>query len=429
MKVIYFQQFPYRELPEDFGSRYEGVVTTPYHLVRPEAMRAAFDDAMDELMHAARAGFDGLAVTEHSQSSYDMSPNPDLYAAALAHATEQEGLETAIYPVGRSLGKTREPLRVAEEQALLDYLSGGRLVSGFPVGLAYDANVNYGVPPIETRARYEENLELVLRAWTAREPFIWNGRYSRHREVNIWPRPLQDPHPPVWITATGNPRTMEYILKEGFGFNYFGWYGTRLTGPRIFGRFQEISDRLGVPANPHRVGLTLVVAVARTDAEAERLYGPHAEYFFQRGISAIPMHRLMVPGSIAPPGLRALLADPGDLGLYDQMSTASYRQLVESGAIIAGSPDTVAEQLLSILREFGVGNLHAMLQFGSLPRELTKGNIDLFAAEVLPRLRGLWDDGASPHHWWPERLGGQRAPAPATGSPLAGTGSLTGDSK
>lgn len=65
-------------------------------------MRAAFDDAMNELMHAGRAGFDGLAVTEHSQSSYDMSPNPNLYAAALAHATEQEGLETAIYPVGRS---------------------------------------------------------------------------------------------------------------------------------------------------------------------------------------------------------------------------------------------------------------------------------------------------------------------------------------
>ncbi|MDQ0935245.1 hypothetical protein [Streptomyces turgidiscabies] len=111
------------------------------------------------------------------------------------------------------------------------------------------------------------------------------------------------------------------------------------------------------------------------------------------------------------------------------MNTSSYRQLVESGAVIAGSPQTVADQLLSILREFGVGNLHAMLQFGSLPRHLTKANIDLFAAEVLPRLRGLWDDGPSPHHWWPQRLGGQQAPLPATASPMAGTGSLTGDHK
>jgi len=116
-----------------------------------------------------------------------MNPNPDLGAAALAYATELEGIETGIYTVGRSLGKSREPLRVAEEQAWLDCLSGGRLICGFPVGLAYDANVNAGVPPIETRARYDENFEFILRAWTEREPFPFNGRFSQYPSVNIWP--------------------------------------------------------------------------------------------------------------------------------------------------------------------------------------------------------------------------------------------------
>lgn len=148
-------------------------------------------------MLAARSGFDGVIVTEHAQSTYDMSPNPSLTAAALAHATEIEGLEVAIYPAGRSLGKTREPVRVAEEYAVLDTISEGRLVAGFPVGLPYDACMNNGIPPVELRPRFDENLELILRAWRAESPFPWNGRFSQLPSVNVWPRPQQQPRPPV----------------------------------------------------------------------------------------------------------------------------------------------------------------------------------------------------------------------------------------
>jgi len=136
MKVNYFQQVPYRHLPDDFEANHESVVTTPYHgLVDPKLIVEAYRNALDECMYAARAGFDGVAITEHGQSSYDMAPNPDLLEAALAYATETQGLATAIYPIGRSLGKSREPIRVAEEQAMLDCMSNGRLICGFPVGL------------------------------------------------------------------------------------------------------------------------------------------------------------------------------------------------------------------------------------------------------------------------------------------------------
>lgn len=109
---------------------------------------------------------------------------------------------------------------------MLDAISNGRLIAGFPVGLAYDANVNNGVPPAETRLRFDENLELVLKAWREREPFPWNGRFHQHGSVNIWPRPIQA-GPPVFITGIGNPRTMEFCLQNGYGFNYFGWFGAR----------------------------------------------------------------------------------------------------------------------------------------------------------------------------------------------------------
>lgn len=407
MKITLFEQAPYRYLPPDFEQRYDSVCNIPYFpLVNRDGVYSSLRDAVDELMLAARVGFDGVAVTEHGQSSYDMMPNPSLVASALAYSTEAEGLDVAIVPMGRSLGKSREPVRVAEEYAMLDVLSGGRLVAGFPVGLAYDANLNNGVPPIQTRPRFDENLELVLRAWHDPESFTWNGKYSQYPGVNIWPRTLQQPGPPVWITGIGNPRTMRMTLEQGFGFNYLSWFGAKLTGKRIFDRFWEIADQVGVPRNPYRMGFVQTIAVAETDARAEELYAEHLEYGFRKGLGSIPLEKLMLPGGIDIRGVQALLKDPSDFGLYHKMRTATFRDLVDAGVAIVGSPATVREQIAEFCKDYGIGNLHAMLSFGSLPRDLAMKNIQLFAEEVAPHLRGLWDGSGHEHHWWPERLGG-----------------------
>ena len=116
--------------------------------------------------------------------------------------------------------------------------------------------------------------------------------------------------------------------------------------------------------------------------------------------------KLALPGNIDIRGVQALLKDPGDFGLYNQMKTATYRDLMEAGVVIAGSPATVRDQLIEFCRDYGIGNLHAMLGFGSLPRHLVMKNIQLFSEEVLPHLRGLWTETEHQHHWWPERLGG-----------------------
>jgi alkanesulfonate monooxygenase SsuD/methylene tetrahydromethanopterin reductase-like flavin-dependent oxidoreductase (luciferase family) len=291
---------------------------------------------------------------------------------------------------------------------MLDVISGGRLVAGFPVGLGYDAGINNGVPPLEIRPRFDENLELVLRAWRDREPFPWNGRFHQYPGVNIWPRPLQNP-PPTWITGIGNPNTMRMTLERGFGFNYFSFAGAKLTGKRIFDRFWDLADQVGVPRNPYRLGFVQTVAIADTDAEAERDYGKHIEYTFRKGLGAIPPERLAVPGGIDIRGVRALLTDPADFGFYYQMRTGTFAQLADAGVVIAGSAATVRDQLVEYCRQYGIGNLHVMLGFGSLPKELALRNIELFARDVAPYLRDLWQDTEFEHHWWPERLGGVRS--------------------
>ena len=411
MKITLFSQAPYRGLPDDFEQHHESVCSTPYSLASRDGVYSATRDFLDVLMFAARSGLDGLSVTEHSQSSYDMVPNPSLVASALAYMTESEGLDVAIVPMGRSLGKAKEPLRVAEEYAHIDVMSGGRLVAGFPIGLSYDAAINNGIAPIDIRPRFDEGLELILRAWNSPQAFAFNGRFSQHAQVNIWPRPLQQ-HIPVYITGTGNPRTMQMCLERNMAFNYLSWFGAKLTGQRIFDRFWESADQIGVSRNPYRMGFVQTIAVAETDAQAERDYAKHLEYGFRKGLGSIPIEKLGLPGGIDIRGVEALVKDPGDFGMVHRMRTATYRELVDAGCVIAGSPATVREQLREYLKLYGIGNLHAMLTFGSLPRELAMKNVQLFAEEVAPHLRDLWKKDGHVHHWWPERLGG--APGPVT---------------
>jgi alkanesulfonate monooxygenase SsuD/methylene tetrahydromethanopterin reductase-like flavin-dependent oxidoreductase (luciferase family) len=149
-------------------------------------------------------------MTEHGQNVYDMMPNPNLLMAPLALQTA--GLDVALIVLGTSVGKSHQPLRIAEEYALLDCLSGGRLVAGLPLGLGYDASLNYGVPPIELRARYREAHDLIVRAWSAREPFAWNGKFWKFPVVNLWPRPIQQPKPVVWVPGAGSPGTIAFWI-------------------------------------------------------------------------------------------------------------------------------------------------------------------------------------------------------------------------
>jgi len=403
MKVSLFQQAPYRFMPAGFEDRGEpSVVSTPYEELVDRAL--VFDSYrwfMDELLAGLRAGFDGVAVTEHGQTSYDMTPNPNLPAAILANAIREESPETALIVLGRSLGKTREPLRIAEEYAMLDCLSGGRLVAGLPVGLSYDANLNNGIPPIETRDRYREAHDLLIRSWTEPEPFTWNGRYSQYSLVNSWPRPLQQPHPPIWVPGAGTPGTMAWTLDNSYAFVYLSWFGPTLTAHRIFDRFWDLADQHEKPRNPYRVGFVQSVVVSETDDRAEREYGRYVENAFRQGPGSVPLHYMGLPGYIDIRGVEALIRDPGDFGIAATMRQVTFRELAETRSVIAGSPATVRDQITAFVEEFRIGNLLVMLQMGGMPHELTLKNIHLFAEEVLPHLKEIWAGEGWENEWWP----------------------------
>src|SRR5207253_1882673 len=153
--------------------------------------------------------------------SYGMMPSPNLMAAALA----RRSTEAMLLVLGNSIALYNPPVRVAEEMAMLDVMSGGRLIAGFPVGTSMDINYCYGQNPATVRDKYREGHDLIMKAWASREPFPWNGKYTKLRYVNLWPQPIQKPHPPIWIPGLGSIETWDWCVDHAYNYSYLSFSG------------------------------------------------------------------------------------------------------------------------------------------------------------------------------------------------------------
>ena len=215
---------------------------------------------LDELLHAARAGFDGICTNEHHQNAYGFMPSPNLMGSVLAKQTND--LDVAIVQMGMTLPTTSPPIRIAEEYAMLDCISGGRLVAGLPLGSPMDVNLAYGITPMEHRERYREAVELVTKAWQAKEIFAWNGKYFQLGTVNLWPRPIQQPYPPIWIPGSGSISTFDFAADRNACYCFLSYSGARSAKAMMDGYWRVVEEK-GLEHNPYRAGFLQLVAVCR----------------------------------------------------------------------------------------------------------------------------------------------------------------------
>jgi len=399
MKAIFFHLMPYRDLPSDFEDKYESIWVTPPNdvLCDPEKVQQYYKWNLDELELADRLGFDGIGVNEHHQNGYGFMASPNLMAAALARRTPNN---SAICVLGNTLALYSPATRVAEEFAMLDVLTDGRLIAGFPVGTSMDVNFCYGITPTETRPRFKEAHELIIDAWTKPGPFTFNGRYNQLRYVNPWPKPLQKPHPPVWLAGGGSVETWEMAANYDYTYSYLSFFGFQY-GKKLMDGFWDTMDRMGKDKNPYRAGFAQQICVSETDERAEEEYLEHVTYFFNKCLH-IPPYFFEAPGYRTRRSTEFAIKtnQPGEIAKVAALEK-NWKTLVDNGFIIAGSPQTVADRLIEAAKQLRVGNLHALLQIGSMPHDLTEKNITLFAEEVLPRIRTLWADEGWEHKWWP----------------------------
>jgi alkanesulfonate monooxygenase SsuD/methylene tetrahydromethanopterin reductase-like flavin-dependent oxidoreductase (luciferase family) len=418
VKFTWFHLMPYRFLPEDFKQRYHSVwVDVPRELYDPRAGNKLYNEYLDELEFAAQCGFDGIAVNEHHQNAYGLMPSPNLMAAALARRTRDANLVV----LGNSIALYNPPIRVAEEFAMLDVMSGGRLVAGFPVGSSMDTAFCYGEPPATLREKYREAHDLIIRAWTEKEVFAFNGRFTRLRYVNLWPKPLQQPHPPVWIPGGGSIETWDFCAEHDYQYSFLSYFGF-LQGKKVADGYWETRARHGRELNPYSMGFIQVVLVSETDAQAERDYAAHMDYFYNRCLH-VPAAFNDAPGYRTVATLRAGFRSQVGRRASLRREGLTWRDFVEQGYAIAGSPATVRERLRDAVKSLNCGHLMVLLQIGSMPPELVRKNTYLFATEVMPHLRGLfsqWEDRWSPHPL-PASQRATPAPLPAAGAQVGHT--------
>ncbi len=407
MKLMWFHLMPYTELPDDFRDKHPSVwVDIHSSLFDPRRAHHMYNDFMDELEFAAECGFDAVCVNEHHSNGYGLMPSPNLIASALARRTS----DTALCVMGNSLALYNPPTRVAEEFAMIDVISGGRLIAGFPVGTPMDTCFAYGQNPSMLRERYTEAHDLVLRAWTEQDTFAFNGRFNQQRYVNIWPRPVQKPHPPIWIPGGGSVETWRWCAEMDHVYAYLSYFGYQAGQATMDGFWGEM-DRLGKDRNPYRAGFLQFVGVAESREEAYRLYREPAEYFYGRCLHVDPRFA-NAPGYTSEATQRAgvvgQVAQVARMRRFDTLAR-EMDAIVKKGYVIIGSPDEVAAQLREVATNLNVGHLMLLMQFGNMGKDLAKHNTQLFAEKVMPQLTDLfseWED-----RWWPQPMNREtRAP-------------------
>jgi len=384
MRAWHFSENAYPYLPP--AAEYESIrVNLPNRNYDPQKGAALYDRFIEEWLIAEEEGVD-IMLNEHHQTATCVDPAAPLMLAALARLTST----ARLLILGNPISNRRQPVRVAEEMALVDVLSHGRLEAGFVRGVPYEisaANSN----PVRSNEREWEALDLIIKTWTSHDgPFSHEGRFFHHRMINIWPRPWQQPHPPIWISTT-SPTGAARVGARGFVQATFltGFDGTRAVFDGYRGGWREAGRGEAVPID--RLAYAAMVYAAPSEAEA---HAGAEKLLWYITSNKVPPHFSNPPGYVPiEANLRMLRGGVHPLSAF--RSNATVEAAIEAGIMFAGTPDQVYRQLKKVYDHVGgFGHLLIMGQAGFLEHDETVAGIRHFAREVYPRLKAEFPDTA-----------------------------------
>ena len=375
MELFYFHLMPWPHIPADFKERNRSswVVFSNSHY-DPVAGTRIYNEYLDQLEFADQIGFDAVCVNEHHQNAYGTMPSPNIVAAMLT----QRAKRAKIAILGNGICLRDNPLRVAEEVAMLDVISGGRIISGFVRGIGAEY-FSLNMDPSLSRQRFLEAHDLIIKAWTEPGPFVWDGEHYHFRYVNVWPRPLQKPHPPIFCPSQGSSETIAWAAEHRYA--YVCTYTPMDQLIHYYDMYRQLAkEKHGYEAGPELFGWTSLVYVADDEKEAIEAARPHAEYFAERCF-ALPPQMLMPPGYTSAQSLRGFIeARGGTNARFD------YDEMIASGLALIGTPEQVGERLVRNMEKAGCGIFMGSFHIGDMPHDKVMRNMELFAEKVMPHL-------------------------------------------
>lgn len=384
MKVFIFDLLAYGENLDHIKEGTE----LPYPLsqkhFKAEVAARTYAEHLEAWEALDRLGYDGVGFNEHHCSPYGLMNSPNLMASAAAQRTTK--LKLLIYG---NLLPLHEPLRLAEELAMLDCLSNGRIISGFARGIPREYQV-HNVPLSQSRERFEEAYEIVTRAWTE-DVFSYSGKFWSYKDVALWPRPIQKPHPPIMIPIVGSQESIEFAGRHNIGITP-GLAGGGLRDD-IIRHYARSLKAAGHRITPDHLSLALNAYVADSKTQAVKEVAPYHLYFnrtlfshgsftetaAQRKAGYVGQHST---DYVRPENQRAAALLRED---FRNMNFESFQKQAEN--LPYGTAEEVTERIIAQAEHAGANMVQIGLNRGAMPHDMFMEQIRRFAAGVLPRLQ------------------------------------------
>jgi len=395
-KFFYFSEMGYNAYPEEEAEKYGFTnLLFPNTIFNRDTARDLWQMFLREHEYASELGFDGAVCNEHHNTVLSMQESVNISAAVLT-----QRIKGTIALIGNPIPIHDNPIRVAEEIAMLDLISGGRIISGFVRGGGVE-QLSTNANPAYNRERFEEAYHLIKKAWTVPGPFRWEGKHYHLRVVNPWQLPLQKPHPPIWVAGILSPETVRWAAKQRITYLVLGSAMDATATCRDIYHATAKEDGW-TPTNQY-LGYLLHTCVMDTDEQAFEMgkhhYGPTKTIGRLGGAAASASALANSTGSAgatgagahpewgAPPGYMSKEAKTGQMVRERRMSEGTYDAAVKAGLIITGGPKTMIQKYKHIIDRTDPGFIAFWAREGKKPHDATMRGIELLGKEVIPALR------------------------------------------
>jgi alkanesulfonate monooxygenase SsuD/methylene tetrahydromethanopterin reductase-like flavin-dependent oxidoreductase (luciferase family) len=399
MHIMFFTERAYHAVPEDEVFKRRSFFGVPNKFFDAPTGARLLNEYIDEKILCDELGFDGLMLNEHHGTPFCMGAVMDVEAAVLARATKR----AKIVLLGNPIPTVANPLRMAEELAMIDMISGGRLVPGWVRGAGSEQLAN-NANPAYNREYFDEAHDLIIAAWTKPGPFRWEGKHFHYRFVNPWVLPLQKPHPPIWIPGLISPETVKWCAQHRYPYVALA----TLLGPTLemFNMYAQIAGELGYQAGPENFGYLQPVFCADTEEKAEELgknflfgggfaHFARPEWMFPPGYNSKAATQRLAAQAANPnlPGqVTGILdhdpANDADLQKLKKQLYDTYPQWLKASQMIVGTPKTIVPKLRHVLEVLRPGIFSFWLD-GPSPLKDRRRCVELLGKEVVPALKEI----------------------------------------
>ena len=354
-------------------------------LYDPNVGAHLYNRYLDEKVYAEEMGFDALMLNEHHSTPFCMQGVTNVGASILARITKK----AKIIILGNVLPIWDDPLWLAEQLAMIDMISHGRLVSGFVRGGGRESFA-HNSPPHFNRERFQEAHDFLIKAWTTPGPWRWEGKHYHYRYVNPWARPLQQPHPPIWIPSTVSVETVKWTAEHRYPLVLLA---TKLEPTKdAFQLYHDTAKDLGYESGSQNVAYLWKVHVDETEEKAEevgRKYLSGVSNPFLAGNEGEVNSAIMsLPGHTSRTSRRLSTTAFGPAGRFGT-NRRPFEDQVRDNTIITGTPKTVLPKIRSVLEYLRPGSVFFWDGDGSMSHEDQMRSLRLMGEEVLPAVREM----------------------------------------